>query len=423
MILCPSLGILSKGDNGKKEIKIETELYSAVFTTKGGTIKKWALKQHSDQSKEPISLLPPDTPIPPVFVMFEGQLKDLPAKVNYTAEPQNDSVVLDGNNRKYALSFLYADPSGVSIRKDFTFYYDSYKVDVTTDVKGVPSYYVALGSKFGIYNEKGEWVHVGPVLLRDSEKIDIDKDNVESINFIQRFLGKESRNELTYQGNVRWIAQEDNYFAAALSPVNVQNDARIWKWTSQGDGQKQGVEIAYKVTAGKADFLLYAGPKRMEILEELGIGLEHIIDFGFFSIIARPLFWLLKYLYQVLGNYGWAIVVLTILVRIPFIPLLNKSQKSMKKMQDIQPHMAAIKEQFKKDPQRMQKEIMELYKKHKVNPVGGCLPMLIQLPVFFALYKILLVSIELQGAPFILWIHDLSLKDPYYVMPILMGIT
>ena len=136
-----------------------------------------------------------------------------------------------------------------------------------------------------------------------------------------------------------------------------------------------------------------------------------------------PLFWVLKFFYKFFGNYGWSIIILTILIRIPFIPILNKSQQSMKKMSTIQPMMAEIKEKYKKDPQKMQKEITALYKKHKVNPIGGCLPMFLQIPVFIALYNVLLKAIELRGAPFILWIADMSIKDPYYIFPVVMGLS
>ena len=169
------------------------------------------------------------------------------------------------------------------------------------------------------------------------------------------------------------------------------------------------------------------------------MGLEYIVDFGFFSVLAVPLFWALKLFYKIFGNYGWAIVLLTILIRIPFIPLVNKSQKSMKKLQELQPRMAEVREKFKKDPQRMQREMMDLYKKYKVNPLGGCLPILLQIPVFFALYKILMIAIELRGAPFMLWLKDLSAPDTLFghiptwfpliggfavgPLPILMGAT
>ena len=419
----------------EKAIRVETDLYSAVFLTRGGTIKEWYLKEYNykdeDDNIKPVPLISPDASIPPISIILNGQPEDSIEKI-YSVD--KDSVTLNSFRKSDTLTFFYADASGISIKKTFTFYKDSYRVDLFTEVKGVQSYKVVLGSGFGIFDEKGTWVHIGPVLLRDSEKIDIDKKNIEGIGFISRWVaGKKSKNKIEYQGSIRWIAQEDKYFAAALASVNRNNDVVIWSEENGGDRKTQGAEIAYEVTGGKGEFLLYAGPKKHEILKPFDVGLEHIIDFGFFSILSRPLFWLLKLLYSFTGNYGWAIILITIVVRIPFIPLINKGQKSMKKLQEVQPHMAAIKEKYKKDPQKMQKEIMQLYKKHKVNPVGGCLPMLIQLPVFFALYKILLIAIELRDAPFIFWITDLSAPDSLFghigtfslggPLPYLMGIT
>ena len=232
--------------------------------------------------------------------------------------------------------------------------------------------------------------------------------------------------------DLKWIAQEDKYFFASLVPITTMEEARVWKI-------KDSPVIAFKGKSGTNSFILYAGPKEYDNLKTLKVGLEHIVDFGFFSILAIPLFWVLKLFYNLTANYGWAIILLTIVTRIPFIPLINKSQKSMKKMQEIQPRMAEIKEKYKKDPQRMQKEMMEIYKTHKVNPVGGCLPILLQIPVFFALYKILLIAIELRAAPFMLWIQDLSAPDTLFghipaaipliggfavgPLPIVMGIT
>ncbi len=406
----------------EKEITVENDLYYAVFTTKGGTIKKWEIKEYS-QNEELVGLVSPEAAIPPLSIIPEGYPEDFPQKINYSVSPARDSIVLDRSTKQDTLSFFYTEPSGLSIKKTFTFYKDRYKVDLITEVHGVQSYYVVLGSEFGIYDKKGAWVHIGPVLLKDNDKIDIKPDNIEGINFFRKITGTKSKDEVIHQGNIRWIAQEDKYFTAALASTDTVNDVRIWKWANGRDKKEHNVEIAYRVMGQRGNFVLYAGPKKYEILKDLGVGLEHIIDFGMFSIISRPLFWLLKYFYKITGNYGWSIVLLTILVRIPFIPLLNKSQKSMKKLQEIQPHMAAVKEKYKKEPQKAQKEMMQLYKKHKVNPMGGCLPMLIQLPVFLALYKILLIAIELKGAPFILWITDLSVKDPYYIFPVTMGIT
>jgi YidC/Oxa1 family membrane protein insertase len=411
----------------EKEIKVETGLYSAVFTAKGATIKKWSLneKRYWDNGK-PIQLVPAKPVMPPISILFEGEQSDFPQKVTYSVSPDKDSIILDSNKDKETLTFLYSAASGLTIRKTFTFYKDDYRVDLTTEVKGVPSYHVAIGSEFGIANQEGAWVHIGPTLLKDIDnKIEVETDNIEGVGLTKSFFrwvsGEKGKTDIVHQGNIQWIAQEDQYFATALVPVKGLNEARVWATDLGSKGTD--VQIAYKINGQRQDFLLYAGPKLHSILETYKVSLEHIIDYGLLTIIAKPLFWLLQLFYRTLGNYGWAIVLLTIVVRIPFIPLLNKSQKSMKKMAKIQPLMAELKEKYKKDPQKMQKETMALYKKHKVNPVGGCLPMLIQLPVFFALYKILLTTVELKGAPFALWITDLSLKDPYYVLPVVMGAT
>lgn len=415
-----------------KEIAVETDLYSAVFTTKGGTLKKWDLKKHSCKDKNnkemPVSLVSAGVSAPPVYIMLDGELKDLPSTVNYSVD--KDSVIFDSNSN--SLTFFYADSSKqLSIKKVFTFYKDSYKVDLATEVKGVQSYKVALGSGFGIFDRQGTWVHIGPVLLRDADKIGLTAGNLEDIGTIKRWLaGRKSSDTVEYKGNIRWIAEEDKYFASALVSLSKNTEAVAWDTGNAGDNKNKNADIAYVVSGEKGDFLLYAGPKQNEILKPFNAGLEYIIDFGFFSIIARPLFWLLKFFYRVMGNYGWAIIALTIVTRIPFIPLINKGQKSMKKLQEIQPHMTAIKEKYKNDPQKMQKEVMEVYRKHKVNPMGGCLPMLVQIPVFFALYKILLIAIELRGAPFMWWIKDLSAPDtlfghigsiPVGLFPLLMG--
>lgn len=411
----------------EKEITVETGLYSAVFTTRGATIKKWTINEKKYRNNGELVQLVSDNPeIPPVSILLEGDQSDLPQKVSYSVSPEKDSIILTDTNNRDTLTFVYSDPSGFTVKKIFTFYKDDYRVDLSTEVIGVPSYHVALGSNFGIYNKEGAWVHIGPTLLKDTDtKVDIESGNIEGAGTFKRLFrwitGEKGKSEVIYEGDIQWIAQEDQYFATALAPVNGLNRTRIWE--REGKEKEKDIEIAYFVSGQKQDFLLFAGPKLNSYLKTYNVGLEHIIDYGFFTIIARPLFWLLHVFYKVLGNYGWAIVLLTIVVRIPFIPLLNKSQKSMKEMQKIQPLMAELKEKYKGDPQRMQKETMALYKKHKVNPIGGCLPMLIQLPVFFALYKILLTTIELKGAPFILWITDLSLKDPYYILPVTMGLT
>ncbi len=179
----------------------------------------------------------------------------------------------------------------------------------------------------------------------------------------------------------------------------------------------------YSLTGPAEKFSLYVGPKEYDRLKAAGHELERAVDFGWFTVIAKPLFVALKYFYKLVGNWGWAIIILTVIIKVLFAPLTHKSQKSMKRMQKLQPLFAELKEKYKGDPAKLNKEMMELYKKHKVNPMGGCLPMLIQIPVFIALYRVLGNSIELRHAPFMFWLHDLSAKDPYYVLPILMGVS
>ena len=173
----------------------------------------------------------------------------------------------------------------------------------------------------------------------------------------------------------------------------------------------------------KETIVLYAGPKEYSRLESFRIGLEETIPLGWFWFIGLPLFHLMKWLYKILGNYGIAIILITALIKVIFSPLTHKSYKSMKEMQKLQPKITALQKKFKDDKQKLNIEMMNLYKTHKVNPVSGCLPMVIQIPVFIALYNVLSYAIELRHAPFFWWIQDLAAMDPYYILPVVMGIS
>ncbi|MEW6739286.1 MAG: membrane protein insertase YidC [Nitrospirota bacterium] len=379
----------------EKEVRVESDLYTAVLTSKGGTIKGIELKKYKDKSGRPI-ILKGDDVLPPLAIGADEGFQF--SKVNFSF--QGRDIKLGPELKTATLVFEYSS-EGYSIRRTYTFKNNDYGIDLRDEVGGLNSYWVTLGKDFGIH-EKDESVHFGPVVLKDADRME--------------FVAKKLTEPKNFKEGVKWIAQEDKYFFSSIVPKVQIEDSKVW--SKNGDAL-----AALKLPAGVSNYFIYAGPKEYDTLKKYGVGLEHIVDFGFFSILARPLFWLMKVFYDIFPNYGVAIIILTIIVRIPFIPLINKGQKSMKKLQDIQPRMAEIKEKYKKDPQKMQKETMELYKKHKVNPMGGCLPMLLQIPVFFALYKVLLIAIELRGAPFMLWIKDLSVKDPYYILPIIMGAT
>jgi len=376
------LPVSPKATAEEKEIKVDTEFYSAVFTTRGGALKHFEIKKYKDKEGKNVVLLKGLGLEPPLSLgPTDGfNLSDAGFQTS------GKDITVDKDKKSDSLIFEYAD-SGLSVKRTYTFYSNDYRIDVKDEVSGLPDYWITIGNDFGIYESKDRSAHIGPVLLTGTKRVEPKLKEAES-----------------YRDDLKWIAQEDKYFFAALVPLTPMEEAKAWK--------KNDIPlIAFKGKPATNSFILYAGPKEYDRLKALHVGLEHIVDFGFFSVLAVPLFWTLKLFYNILGNYGWAIVLLTIIIRIPFIPLVNKSQKSMKKLQELQPKMAEVREKFKKDPQRMQREMMDLYKKYKVNPLGGCLPMLLQIPVFFALYKILLIAIELRGAHFMLWIKDLSAPD------------
>jgi len=403
-----------KGSTETKDVRVETDYYIATLTSKGGTVKAFELKSYRDKmGGSDVSLLKNPGVLPPLALGLNTDNFAL-AQLNFSLE--GAAVVLK-DNQTGSIVFSYSSPQ-FSIKRTYTFYAGQYKFDLRDEVTGLPELWITLGSDFGIFDTKDRTApHVGPVILKDTDRIEVPK----TLGLIARIFSlfseaKKIDEPQNYKGGIHWIAQEDKYFFAAIVPSGQEHEAEAWK-------QKDSFAVAMKLQPGVNDFMIYAGPKEYERLQKLDVGLEHIIDFGFFSILARPLFWVLKFFYKFLGNYGWSIVLLTIIVRIPFIPLINKGQKSMRKMQELQPKLSEIKEKYKKDPQKMQHETMEIYKKYKVNPVGGCLPMLLQIPVFYALYKVLMIAIELRGAPFVFWITDLSAKDPYYILPVIMGIT
>ncbi|HEB75291.1 MAG TPA: membrane protein insertase YidC [Nitrospirae bacterium] len=398
----PALSV-PEGAEGSEErlINVETPLYSAVFSSRGGTIKKWRLKKYRDDAGLEVILMRPGAKVPALALGTDGESFALD-EVNFAVTGVDGDIVLKNEGDQAVITFLYRG-GGLSIKRTYTISADNYDIKLVEEVEGTDDYWLTLGSGFGISGAEGYGGHIGPVILKDADRVEIKPKKLKE----PRVFGPE----------LKWIAQEDKYFFASIVPLGKAAGAKVWR-SSSGE-----VLVAVNLPAGRNELLLYAGPKEHDRLKGFGVGLEYIVDFGFFSILARPLFWILKLFYKVIGNYGWSIALLTILVRIPFIPLINKGQRSMKKLQALQPRMNEIRQKYKKDPQKMQREMMELYRKYKVNPMSGCLPMLIQIPVFFALYKVLLVAIELRRAPFIFWIQDLSEKDPYYILPIIMGVT
>jgi YidC/Oxa1 family membrane protein insertase len=223
-----------------------------------------------------------------------------------------------------------------------------------------------------------------------------------------------------------WVAWLQHYFVTAWVANPEQANLVQTRKDSQGNYIVGFTGPAINVPAGSegaASAVLYAGPKTQNHLGALSPGLELTVDYGFLWFIAQPIFWLLQHIHGLLGNWGWSIVVLTVIIKLIFFPLSAASYRSMARMRAVSPKIQALKEQFGDDRQKMSQAMMELYKKEKINPLGGCLPILIQMPVFLALYWTLLESVEIRQAPWLLWITDLSIKDPYFLLPIIMGVT
>ncbi len=434
-----SIAVASAGRN----IAVETDHYRAVVNTAGGVITKWELKDYREADKEPVGVMPffrklfsgekkaeaPKKPLGNVelFTRYEGvKPEDIVAPLTLTPEQKDlarvaaveysasaDSLRLDKDRASQTLTLVYNGPGGIQIEKKLTFHNDTYAVDVVIDTKGLDGYSLSLGTDFGMSDKVSSNAagRVGAAVLVDNKLV---QEKIDSI-----------KGEARQSGSVAWFGQEDKYFTAALIDGGANGIIATKKTPAPKEiGDLLNTDLLVKENAASRTFTLYAGPKKVDILKSFGKGLEQMVDYGWFGVLARPMFWLMEQFYAITRSYGLAIILLTIVVRaLLFYPSL-KSAKAMEEMKALQPQLTALREKYKKDPQKMNAEMMRLYKEHKVNPLGGCLPMLLQLPFFVALYNVLSVSIELRQQPFIsFWIKDLSVHDPYYILPVLMGVS
>jgi YidC/Oxa1 family membrane protein insertase len=404
------------GPTAAETVEVDTNLYRAKFTTQGAVLTSWELKRYRGSSNEQSAVQ---------LVRQEGRFSEpLSVSTDNAALTQElgegmyrvekDFTTLDQTRPTGHVTFSYENVgTGVRLEKQLTFHADSYVVDIALKGSGLDgSVNVTLGTNFGIV-EWGEGFigQIGSASLVDDK---VEKETPEA--------------ELERKGTVGWAALQDKYFLSVLIPQ--QSSAVLVK--KEGDKLvSAGVRMPVFSPGTTLGLRLYAGPKEYDTLRSLEIGLEDTIDFGWFiygswdvvRAVAKPLFYVLRFINTYTHNYGLTIILLTVAIKLLFVPLQYKSYKSMKQMQVIQPKVAAIQEKFKDDRDRLNKELIKLYRDHKVNPVGGCLPMLLQMPVFVALFNILYMTIDLRQAPLALWITDLSVQDPYYVLPIIMGVT
>ncbi len=404
--------------NGK-HITIDSALYTCVINTVGGVMKKFTLKNYREDIASGSPLLEMVNVVEPSYlplsgkIAIEGQVFS-DRRFVYKADTRG-SDLLKVNDEQVQLELKSPLESGMILVKKYVFYPGEYYFDLSYELQDLNGVAIALSSTsltwsheiFPTAKKHRSYVYSGPQAYLDGKLFKQSKK--------QKNIKK-----MELDGTINWIGYTSKYFLAALmpqEPTTVSNVAGVIE-----KPKATIVETGMKME-GAGNFRVFIGPKEFDYLKKFNLQLDKSVDFGWFGIIARPLVQLLKFFNGYLHNYGLAIILVTILIKLVFYPLSQKSYQSMSKMKAVQPKVAKMKEKFKDDKARQQKEMMDLYRTHKVNPFGGCLPIVVQIPVFFGLYRGLMVAIELRHSPFFWWIQDLAAKDPYYVTPILMGIT
>ncbi len=424
------------------DIKVETPNYTAVFSTRGAALKSLKLKNYNQDcynctddiypllkgfftgTKEPVKPKTKDfvelvdirDGMPyPLAVTFPDSSADVAP--NAVFDTATDKLDLTNTKEKKRLVFSKTYDT-VKVEKIFTFDPAGYVIGLEVKVHNLTSSPITQTPRLNWY----QYV--------DPQKVDDyyghDGPAISLGGSIERQEVKKIASEIILGPNVLWGAFETKYFIASFIPENPALTNVVMTRSADNMvavGMKGRKELIPGGQNSVFSYSLYLGPKQYDLLKTLGVGLESAIDFGWFKWLAIPALWILNFLYGFVLNYGIAIIILTTIIKIIFWPLGNLSYKSMNAMKKLQPKIEALKEKHKNDQSKIGQETMALYRENKVNPFSGCLPMLIQIPVFFGLYKALMYSIELRQSPLFFWIQDLSAPDPYYITPVIMGAT
>jgi YidC/Oxa1 family membrane protein insertase len=401
---------------------MDTDEYSAIFSTRGAALKSFQLKKYRttiDKNAKLIELVKVKADLPaPLTVSFAGSDFSVPDNALYEARVETKATPNPDGTRQ--LIFILEYPGLLKVEKIYRFYRGKYHFDLEVKTTNLTNNAVNQLTSLNWFElvdpnaEPDEYGHDGPVSLVAKS---IEREDIKKMAAAK-----------TLGPDVSWCGFETKYFIAAMIPQTPSLTTLSLAKDTQNTvslSLKSPKNLIPPGQTGSSSYYLYLGPKDYSLLKASNAGLENAIDFGdWLKWLAMPLLISLKFIYNnVIHNYGIAIILLTLIIKIIFWPLGNKSYRSMKEMQKLQPKIAEMREKYKDDKTRISQEMMALYKSHKVNPMGGCLPMVIQIPVFFGLYKTLLFAIELRHSPLIWWVQDLSAKDPYYITPIIMGAT
>jgi YidC/Oxa1 family membrane protein insertase len=413
-----------------KEISVETPLYAARFSTRGGVLTSLRLKQYAGAGGEPVEIVPAATEFPFDLVLLTnaGERIDL-AEAAFTAS--SDHVVL-APGTDASLGFTLTTSDGLEIGKIFRFESNDYLITADLSVQGPGSSSIRaleFGWQSGLApteaNAKDDLRNFAALTLTDG-------------TVVKSTPGKVLKNErISVAGAIAWSGLRSKYFFVGFVPLGTEPIlARNFPGVAGAIGMAMDAERAGDQPVR---FMIYAGPLDYQKLQKLGRGLDKAVDFGWkwLSPLSKLIFWFMLMCHRVVPNYGWVIIILSAAIKFAFQPLTAKSMRSMREMQKLQPEIQALREKYKKEPQKMNTAMMELYRKRGINPLGGCLPLVLQMPVFFALFNVLSKTIELRRAKFIFWIKDLSAPDvvaklpfslPFIgsnlsLLPILMGVA
>jgi YidC/Oxa1 family membrane protein insertase len=409
----------------EQDVVVETDLVRGVFTNRGAALKSWRLKRYKDKAGRPVDMVPQALAgaAKPFFLATGNEAVD--ARANGALyRVDGGGAARDPKTGVYVIAFEYRESNGIGVRKTFAIDAAKFTINVTVDasVGGVPANVgIVMGPSPGSAETQEASRYImgaRAILYRDGR---VERHDVGALITTP-----------VYEGAIRYAGVDDHYFMSVALLGTTPARVEYRPLTLQdSQGKPTHTFIAYSVNpqGQSVNTTFFIGPKEFDLLKSIDIELVRAIDYGMFAAIVVPLLRALVWLNNYIGNYGWSIIALTFLINLAIFPLRHKSVVSMRKMQMLQPEIKAIQDRYGKmkatDPgrQKMNQELMDLYKSRGVNPASGCVPMLLTMPILFAFYSMLAYSIELRGAPFGLWITDLSVYDPYFVSPILTGIT
>ena len=397
---------------------VTTDLYRAEISSQGGDIVRLELLQHPETQDKSKNFVLFDNGSQHIYLAQSGVIGEgLPNHKSQWKLAAGEVSLKEGQN-SVELRLESVAANGAKLAKVYVFNRGSYQIEVRHE--GVPAgafvyYQITRDGKAaeggGNPMMMGVTTYTGPAVFTNAEKY-------QKVEF-----GDITKNKakFTQKADNGWLAMVQHYFVAAWLPTGAVE--REFYMRKVGEDLFSAGLILPVAADGKSTISLYAGPQEQDKLQKIAEGLELVVDYGWLTVIASPLFWVLGAIHKLTGNWGWAIIGLTVLIKAVFFPLSAASYKSMAKMRVLTPKLVKLKETYGDDKQRLNQEMMEMYRKEKVNPLGGCLPILVQIPVFIALYWTLLGSVEMRNAPWLGWIADLSVKDPFYVLPLIMGVT